>query len=71
MPMREPLRVRRSSPDDLGVSTSLRHALMMLVESPDFAVVIGFAGGGIIMTLKLALAYPAALEIMALFAQTG
>jgi hypothetical protein len=68
VPMRGPLPLRKSPPD---VPASLRHAVRLLLESPDFTAIVAFAGGGFVTSLKLALAYPVVLEAVALFAQTG
>jgi hypothetical protein len=69
--MRGPLPLRKSQPDDSNVPANLGHAALLLLESPDFTAIVAFAGGGLITSLKLALAYPVMLEAVALFAQTS
>jgi hypothetical protein len=70
MPMREPLRLR-NSPHNSSAAANFGRAILLLLDSPDFTAVAAFAGGGIVASLKLALAYPVAIEVVALFAQTS
>ena len=70
MPMRGPLPLRNSSPNTFSAAANLKAAILSLLETPDFTVIVALASAGTATSWKLALAYPPAMEAVALFAQT-
>lgn len=69
MPMRGTLPLRNSSLNDFDQTISVKHAVLLLVNTPDFIAVAGFAATGILASLWLALVQPYTIELASLFAQ--
>ena len=69
MPMRGTLPLRNSSLNDFDQTISVKDTVLVLVNTPDFIAVVGFAATGIPASLWLALAQPYAIERTSLFAQ--
>lgn len=68
MPMRGTLPLRNSSLN-VDKTMSVEDAVLLLVNTPDFAVVAAFAATGVLASPWLALAQPYTNELAALFAQ--
>jgi hypothetical protein len=70
MPMRGTLPLRNLSLQIFRETTTLERAVLLLLNSPDFAVICFFAVVGIFISLSLALMWPSFNEVLALFALT-
>jgi hypothetical protein len=69
MPMRGSLRVRNLHPTDVGHAKNAGQVINRLIGSPDLEVVLEFAAIGLLLSLCLAMQFPAFDEVTALFAQ--
>jgi hypothetical protein len=69
MPMRGNLPVRNLHPADVGQAENVGQVIKGLLGSPHLEVVFEFAAIGLLLSLCLAMQFPAFDEVTALFAQ--
>jgi hypothetical protein len=67
--MRGNLPVRNLHLDDVGKAKNVDQVIKRLIGSPDFEVLCEFAAIGLLLSLCLAMQFPAVDDAMALFAQ--
>jgi hypothetical protein len=69
MPMRGNLPVRNLHPSDVGQAKNVGQVVKQLIRSPDLEVIFELAAIGVLLSLCLAMQFPARDDAMALFAQ--
>jgi len=69
MPMRGNLPVRNLHLNDVGKAKNMDQVIKRLIGSPDLEVLIEFAAIGLLLSLCLAMQFPAFDDAIALFAQ--
>lgn len=67
--MRGNLPVRNLHPSDVGQTKNLGQVIKGLIGNPDLEVVFEIAAIGMLLSLCLAMQFPAFDDVMALFAQ--
>lgn len=69
MPMRGNLPVKNLLPSEVGQAKDVGQFIKGLLGSPDLEVIFEFAAIGLLLSLCLAMQFPAFDDVMALFAQ--